>query len=65
MSGKHNTRHPDRGASHYPERLAARGLSKAPRLADPDVLRARQLRRVEQTGSPWPNRGEAIEQEAA
>lgn len=53
MSGKFNKQHPDRGRSRYPQRLAARGLSKAPRMEAREVLEARQLRRTEQTGVPW------------
>lgn len=39
MSRKHNARH-ERGKSHYPERLEARGLSKSPVMPDLDRLRA-------------------------
>lgn len=59
MSRKHNTKHPERSASHYPERLAARGLRKSPMLAEIEGdsgLRRRQERRAEQTGSPFVTR---------
>lgn len=52
MSTKHNVSHKTkfgRGVSHYPDRLAARGLSKAPSLAAIEGatgLRLRQDRRV-------------------
>lgn len=59
MSGKYNRPHPDRGRSHYSERLTKRGLSKAPRMEAVDVLRTRQERRIEQFGQPWPTRVEA------
>jgi hypothetical protein len=55
VSRKHNTQHPERNRSRYPERLAARGLGKAPRMAEIDGtqgLRARQERREKETGSP-------------
>lgn len=42
MSRKHNTKHPNRGRSHYPERLEARGLSAAPVMRDLDYLRRHQ-----------------------
>src|SRR5581483_7231102 len=41
MTRRFNTRH-FRKRSRYPERLAARGLSKAPMLESVDTLRARQ-----------------------
>jgi len=53
MTTKYNTKHPDRGRSRYGARLAARGLSKSPRLEDVDTLRDRQERREEATGYPW------------
>ncbi len=56
MSGKYNTKHPERGTSHYPERLYARHLKTAPRMAviDGDTgLRARQERRTRERGHPW------------
>lgn len=62
MSRHHNTRHPDRGRSNYPARLAARGLNKAPALEAVDNLRSRQERRIAQTGTPFPV---AAEQAAA
>lgn len=42
MSRKHNAPHPDRGRSNYRERLARRGYSSTPTMADPDTLRKRQ-----------------------
>lgn len=42
MSRKCNTKHPDRGASNYPQRLAARGLTKTPTMASVESLRKRQ-----------------------
>lgn len=63
MSKKHNTQHPERSRSRYPQRLAARGLSKTPRMAEIDGsqgLRARQERREEQTGSPFPRASEEV-----
>lgn len=42
MSRKHNAKHPDRSPSHYPERLAARGLTKAPVMPTLDYLRRKQ-----------------------
>jgi hypothetical protein len=54
MSGKYNKKHPDRSTSRYPQRLAARGLGKAPAMVAVEVLRTRQIRRTEQTGSPFP-----------
>ena len=56
MSRHHNTRHPERGLSRYPQRLAARGLTKAPAMPTLENLRARQERRLAQTGSPFPAR---------
>lgn len=56
MSRKHNTKHPGRARSRYPQRLEARGLGKAPMLAEIEGtqgLRARQERRVEQGREPW------------
>lgn len=44
MSRKHNTQHPERGRSHYPERLAKRGLTKTPTMPTLDYLRAKQER---------------------
>jgi len=32
MSRKYNAKHPARGRSNYPRRLAARGLGKSPRM---------------------------------
>jgi hypothetical protein len=68
MSKKHNTQHPDRSRSRYPERLQKRGLGKSPMLAEIEGtqgLRARQERREEQTGVPWPTRGEQAAEDAA
>ena len=59
MSRKHNTQHQDRGRSNYPARLAARGLSKAPALADVDQLRRTQQAREARGLPPWRTRGEA------
>lgn len=53
MTTKHNTKHPDRKRSNYPLRLAARGLSKSPRLEELEVLERRQIRREIETGAPW------------
>ena len=53
MSRKHNTQHPERARSNYPQRLAKRGLAKAPALEDVDRLRARQLARVDRGAQPW------------
>lgn len=56
MSRKYNTKHPDRRRSHYPERLSARGLGKSPQLMPIEGstgLRARQLRRLDETGHLW------------
>lgn len=50
MSRHYNTKHPDRSRTDdtrgYRKRLQSRGLGKAPALADVDVLRNRQERRV-------------------
>jgi hypothetical protein len=53
MSRHYCARHPSRGRSHYPERLEARGLSKAPRMEPLDPLRKRQEARVERGQPPW------------
>jgi len=53
VTTKHNTKHPLRGRSRYPLRLAARGLAKSPRMEDVEVLQRRQERREEETGHPW------------
>jgi hypothetical protein len=54
LSRKHNTKHPDRSISHYPDRLAARGVSSASvRMQPLPSLRKRQLQRTELTGVPW------------
>jgi hypothetical protein len=66
VSRKHNTAHPDRGRSHYRDRLTKRGLSKSPRLEDLNTLEWRQERRTiatcyrdhvhnltDCTGQPW------------
>ena len=53
MSRKHNTKHPERKPSNYPDRLAARGLGKAPALLDSAMLAKRQERRAAETGVPW------------
>lgn len=49
MSRHYNGRHPERGRKR-PRKFG--------RLEDADVLRARQLRRVEQYGSPYPRGNE-------
>jgi hypothetical protein len=47
MSRKHNTKHPERGRSHYPQRLTARGISSAGvRMMDLDLLRRRAANRA-------------------
>jgi hypothetical protein len=51
VTAKHNAKHPDRGLSHYPDRLRARGLGKAPQMAPVDGLRNRQERRIRETCS--------------
>lgn len=54
LSKKHNCRHPERGRSGYPDRLAARGISSASvRMESLPVLRKRQLQRISLTGVPW------------
>lgn len=53
MTKHHCTKHPTRSRSHYPERLTARGLSKAPHLEPLDLLRKRQEARVERGEPPW------------
>lgn len=42
MSRKHNTQHTERSRSHYADRLAARGLSKAPPMPSLEDLRRHQ-----------------------
>ena len=42
MSRKYNTKHPERGMSHYPERLARRDLSRTPEMESLSTLRKRQ-----------------------
>jgi hypothetical protein len=42
MGRKYNCKHPGRGISNYPNRLARRGLSKSPTMEPLDRLRARQ-----------------------
>lgn len=44
MSRKYNTQHPGRARSRYPQRLAKRGLSKAPALPPLEWLRRKQAR---------------------
>jgi hypothetical protein len=53
MARKHNTKHPDRGASHYPDRLAARGLSRVPAMATVESLRKRQATPEWLAAHPW------------
>jgi hypothetical protein len=55
MSRHHNTRHPDRGRSHYPDRLTRRGLSRAPEMESVENLRSKQEARERRTGSPFPS----------
>lgn len=63
MTTRHNTRHPDRVRSRYPERLARRGLTRAPAMESVEALRSRQEARIRKTGSPFPVSHE--EEEAA
>lgn len=67
MSKRHCTKHPDRGRSNYPNRPGMFGPHG--HLADIEGrqgLRARQERRVEQTGVPWPTTAsERADREAA
>lgn len=44
MSRKHNTKHPERGTSNYPQRLARRAGAQT--MEDLRTLRKRQLRSV-------------------
>jgi hypothetical protein len=53
MSKRHCCKHPARNRSHYPERLAARGFSRAPRMEPLDLLRRRQLARTDAGLPPW------------
>jgi len=53
MSRKHNTQHPGRGRSHYPERLAARGLTKTPTITSVENLRRRQATDEWLAAHPW------------
>jgi hypothetical protein len=53
MSRKHNTNHPDRSRSNYPQRLANRGLSKAPALRSLEDLRRIQQARINRGALPW------------
>jgi hypothetical protein len=47
MSRKHNTKHPQRNRSRYPQRLTARGISSAGvRMMDLDTLRRRAANRA-------------------
>jgi hypothetical protein len=62
MSRHYNTQHPERGRSHYPDRLSARGLTKAPTMPKVEDLRKIQEARQRRTGSPFPTK---VEQEAA
>jgi hypothetical protein len=65
MARKHNTRHPARARSRYPQRLARRGLSKTPVMASPENLRSTQERRTRETGSPWAQATEPGQAQAA
>lgn len=53
MSRHCNTKHPNRSRTDdtkgYRKRLQARGLGKAPRMANVDDLRTRQERRIRET----------------
>lgn len=49
MSTRHNTKHPERGRKR-PRKFGT--------LEDPDVLRKRQEKRVEEYGDPWPRERE-------
>lgn len=53
MSRKNCCKHPQRGRSHYPERLAKRGLNKTPEMASLTQLRSRQAARERDTGVPY------------
>jgi hypothetical protein len=55
MSRHHNTKHPERGRSRYPERLARRGHSKTPQMESLDHLRDTQNARVRRQGYPFPS----------
>ena len=46
MSRKHNCKHPRRGLSNYPERLARRGLHKTPIMESLASMRQRQGKAV-------------------
>lgn len=66
MSRHYNTKHPDRGRSHYPERLDARGVTSAScRMRKLDDLRRIQRAREERTGVPWATYTELAELDAA
>lgn len=78
MSTKHNCPHPERGRSHYRDRLARRGLSKSPVMGSLEHLQGRQERRVQETctrgtdharhecdGFPWWAGRESAEEENA
>ena len=54
LTTKHNCKHPERARSRYPERLRARGLSKAPLMLPLATLRSRHLARIKEHGTPWP-----------
>lgn len=58
MSRHHNTRHPERG------RKTKRTFRKLAEIEGRTGLRARQLRRVELTGFPWPTAA-SVKAEAA
>ncbi len=66
MSRHYNTRHDERGRSHYGERLIRRGVSSASvRMRSVESLRDLQLRREARTGSPFPSGSDELEQKAA
>lgn len=54
MSRKHNAPHPQRGRSHYRQRLAQRGYTGGaqPHMDELDTLRARQQRRAAASAPP-------------
>jgi hypothetical protein len=61
MSRHYNTKHPERGVSNYPRRLAARGLSKSPPLPSLAHLRSRQEARKRTEGHPWKTWGAPVD----
>jgi hypothetical protein len=66
MARKHNGRHPDRGRSHYRDRLAACGQTGATvRMQDAGDLKRTQAAREARQGSPWPTTLADFEEQAA